>query len=82
MGFGKTSLPLMCASCIPQCQGGVEVKDNLGVLVCLNTYKDDGIIAVPCLDLKKYKGKEFAIKYWINSPSGNFSGEEKLIYER
>lgn len=82
LGFGKTSFPLMCAGCIPQCQAGIEVSDNTGNLVCVNTYKDDKVVSIPCLDLKKYKGQELTIKYWINSSSGDFSGEEKLVYER
>ena len=68
LGFGKMSMPIMCAYCIPNCEASVEVRNIEGEVVCSNSYKEDEVVIVPCPDLKKYKnGEELKVNYEITS---------------
>jgi hypothetical protein len=82
LGFGTTSMPLMCMACIPDCEAEINVFDKDENIVCSNIYREDNKVRVPCEELKNHKNTELKIIYKINSSYGYFEGEEVLMYER
>lgn len=83
-GFGKTSMPMMCAACIPVCHATAKVLTSNNETICDNVGGDDGtggnIAVVPCPGLNKYEGEELKIIYSISSTEKNSNGEIKIIY--